>query len=109
VPIRFHLDENIPATVATGLRRRDIDVTTAAQANLIAATDREHLAFAAGEARVLVTQDSDFLRLHAEGVPHAGIAYCRQHALSIGEMLRRLALLHDLLTAEEMTGRIEFL
>jgi hypothetical protein len=57
----------------------------------------------------MVTQDNDFLRLHALGVTHAGIAYCQQQSISIGEMLRRLVLIHDLLSAGEMLGRVEFL
>jgi len=57
----------------------------------------------------MVTHDSDFLRLHAHGVAHAGIAYCPQESLTIGEMLRGLALIHDLLTPEEIAGRVEYL
>jgi predicted nuclease of predicted toxin-antitoxin system len=87
VPIRFHLDEHISAGVAAGLRRRNIDVTTAAEAGLIGAIDTAHLEFAAVTRRVVVTQDDDFLRLHAQGVAHAGIAYCRQQTMSVGEML----------------------
>ena len=45
--IRFHLDEHISAQVAAGLRRRNIDVTTAADADLIGVTDEAHLSFAA--------------------------------------------------------------
>jgi predicted nuclease of predicted toxin-antitoxin system len=103
------LDENISGAIASGLRRRGIDVTTSAETSLIGATDPEQLRFALGACCVFVTQDDDFLRLHAQGVPHAGIAYCRQGSLAAGEMLRRLVLFHDLLTAEEMAGRVEFL
>jgi hypothetical protein len=39
VPIRFHLDEHISARIAAGLRRRHIDVTTAAEAGLAGADD----------------------------------------------------------------------
>ena len=67
MPIRFHLDEHISAGIAAGLRRRNIDVTTAADAGLIGATDVAHLEFAASWGRVVVTQDDDFLRLHAQG------------------------------------------
>ncbi|MBI1897715.1 MAG: DUF5615 family PIN-like protein [Acidobacteria bacterium] len=109
MPIRFHLDEHISAGVAAGLRRRNIDVTTAADAGLIGATDVAHLEFAASSGRVVVTQDDDFLRLHAQGVAHAGIAYCQQQSMSMGEMLRRVVLIHDLLSPEEMAGRVEFL
>jgi len=109
VPIRFHLDEHISAQVAAGLRRRNIDVTMTADAGLIGATDVAHIEFAASSGRVLVTQDDDFLRLHAKGVAHAGIAYCQQQSMSAGEILRRLILIHDLLSPEEMDGKVEFL
>jgi hypothetical protein len=44
--LRFHLDEHVPAAIAAALRRRGIDVTTAADAGLLGATDEDHLAFA---------------------------------------------------------------
>ena len=109
MPIRFHLDEHISAHIAAGLRRRNIDVTTAVGEGLMGATDAAHLEFAASSGRVLVTQDSDFLRLHAQGVSHAGIVFCQQQSMSIWEMLRRVVLVHDLLTPEEIAGKVEFL
>ena len=54
------------------------------------------------------TQDTDFLRLHALGVEHSGIVFCRQ-GKSAGEILRMPVLLHDMVTAEEIVGRVEFL
>jgi hypothetical protein len=107
--VRFHLDEHISFRIVAGLRRRNIDVTTAAGSGLIGATDMEQLAFASAQRRVMVTHDDDFLRLHAQGAAHAGIAYCHQQSMAIGELLRRLVLLHDLLSPEDMIGRIEFL
>jgi predicted nuclease of predicted toxin-antitoxin system len=103
------LDEQISARIAAGLRRRNIDVTTAADAGLAGANDVAQLEFAVSSGRVLVTHDADFLRLHAGGTAHSGIAYCRQGAASIGELLRYLVLIHDLLSPEEMAGRVEFL
>jgi hypothetical protein len=95
--------------IADGLRRRAIDVTTTVDAGLVGATDMAQIQFANASRRILVTQDDDFLRLHAEGVAHAGIAYCQQQSMSIGELLRSLILVHDLLSPEEMAGRVEFL
>jgi predicted nuclease of predicted toxin-antitoxin system len=109
VVIRFHLDEHISTQIATGLRRRNIDVTTTVEAGLTGSTDVEQLEFASSSGRVMVTQDNDFLRLHAQGAGHAGIAYCQQQSLSVGEMLRRVILVYDLLSAEEITGKVEFL
>jgi predicted nuclease of predicted toxin-antitoxin system len=107
--MRFLLDEHISANIAAGLRRRKIDVTTTVDAGLTGASDLAHLEFARISRRVVVTQDDDFLRLQAQGVPHAGIAYCQQKSLLVGEMLRCIVLLHDLLSSEEMAGRIELL
>lgn len=107
--VRFHLDEHISLALAAGLRRRGVDVTCAVEVGLTSVADEEQLSFASGSGRVLVTQDADFLRLHRAGVPHAGIAYCHQGSLTMGKMLRRLVLVHDLMTAEEMEGRVEYL
>jgi Domain of unknown function (DUF5615) len=68
-----------------------------------------HLAYCFAEGRVLFTQDEDFLRLHAAGFPHAGIAYCHQEARSVGEIIRGLQLIWEVYDPEEMTGRIEYL
>lgn len=107
--IRFHLDENCDPRIATGLRRRGIDVTTSAEAGLLHATDEEQLAYARAEGRVVFTQDADFLRLDAAGEPHPGIAYCHPESRSIGEVIRRLALIHEIYEADEMRDRVEFL
>lgn len=107
--ISFHLDEHIPQALADALRHRGIDVTTTVEADLAGATDRDQLAFAAAAGRVLVTRDVDFLLLHAQRVPHAGIVYCHGQSRSIGEMLRRLVLIHTALSEEEMRSRVEYL
>ena len=92
--IRFHLDENVPGAIAEALRRRGIDTTTTLDAGLVGAADERHLVFARKRGRVVVTHDADFLRLHAGGVEHAGIVFCRPGAKSLGEIVRALALLH---------------
>lgn len=57
----------------------------------------------------MVTQDVDFLKLHSEGVDHAGIAFWRQQTLSIGEVLRRLVLMHAAISPDDMKNRVEYL
>jgi predicted nuclease of predicted toxin-antitoxin system len=107
--IRFHLDENCHRAVAEGLRRRGVDVTTTPEAGLMSATDEQQVAHAHSEGRVLFTQDRDFLRLHAAGVPHAGIAFAEKDTKSIGEIIQGLVLIWELLEPDEMATRIEFL
>jgi len=80
-----------------------------ADAGLISAGDIAHIEFAASTGRVLVTHDDDSLRLHSKGIGHAGIVYCQEQSISAGEILRRLILIHDLLSPEEMAGKVEFL
>jgi hypothetical protein len=105
--MRFHLDEHIDPDVATGLRRHGIDVTTAVDANLLAASDVDHLTNAAAERRVMVTGDSDFLRLHRHGVAHARIVFLPSRR-SIAEIVDYLALMDECLLPDEIAGRVEY-
>jgi predicted nuclease of predicted toxin-antitoxin system len=107
-PISFYLDEHVHPAIAAGLRRRGVDVLTAKDSGMLSATDVEHLAFAASQERVIFTQDADFLRLHASGQAHAGIVYARQRT-AVGHIVRGLMLIYQLLSAEEMRDRVEFL
>lgn len=106
--IKFYADEHVPRAVVRGLRERGMDVLTVSDAGLLSASDEEHLQFAHSEGRVLVTQDSDFLRFHALGSPHAGIIYVL-HQSSIGDMIRGLMLIYQVLEAEEMHRHVEYL
>jgi predicted nuclease of predicted toxin-antitoxin system len=107
--LRYHLDEHVPGAIAAGLRRRGVDVTTAADAGLLRAKDETHLAFALAEGRVVFTNDEDYLVLHDRGTPHAGIAYCHQQRRSIGDVIRALLLLWEVFEPEEMHNHIEFI
>lgn len=107
--IRFHLDENVPAAVASALRNRGIDVSTTPEQGLLGADDPVHLEFALHDGRVIFTQDADFLRLHTAGAPHAGIVYGQQDQCTIGSIVRMLVLLYECSTMEDMRGRVEYL
>ena len=107
--IRFHLDEHIPSALANAIKRRGIDVTTSTEAGLLGLEDERHFEFALQTGRVIVTQDADFLRLHAEGRPHAGIAFCKRGSRSTGQMLQRLLLIHRTMKSDEMKQKIVYL
>ena len=106
--IKFHLDEHVHPGIAEGLRRRTVDVMTTLEASLEGADDDAHLAYARAAGRVLVTHDADFLRLHQQGVPHAGIAYCHQRQ-ALGDLLHHLVLLWEVLDPQEMHNQVEYL
>ena len=57
---------------------------------------------------MLITADPDFLRLHAAGVPHAGIVFAPTDA-SIGVIIGGAILIAEVLTADEMMNHVEFL
>ncbi|MBE9189438.1 DUF5615 family PIN-like protein [Gloeocapsopsis crepidinum LEGE 06123] len=107
--IKFHLDENVSNAVAEGLRRRGIDLTTTLEAALIGVSDDTQLEFALSQKRVIFTQDTDFLRIHQTGTHHAGIVFCSQGSKSIGEIIKGLVLIWELLEPEAIYNRIEFL
>jgi predicted nuclease of predicted toxin-antitoxin system len=81
--VAFYMDEHVPKAVTEGLRRRGVDVLTAQEASMLHALDEQHLQLAADLGRVVFTQDTDFLRLHAAGVPHAGIVYAPSRHQSV--------------------------
>ena len=107
--IRFHLDENVSNAVGEGLRRRGIDVTTTPEESLISVSDLVQLEFALSQKRIIFTQDTDFLRMHQAVISHCGIVYCSQGAKSIGEVIKGLILIWELLEPDDMFGKVEFL
>jgi predicted nuclease of predicted toxin-antitoxin system len=107
--LRFHLDENVDPRVADGLRLHAIDVTTADNAGLLGASDLEHLAYIVRTGRVMMTQDTDFLRLAAAGHDHPGIVFTYARTRSVGDIIRGIRLIWELLEPDEMRNRIEYL
>ena len=107
--IRFHLDEGCNPRIAAGLQQRGVTVTTTAAAGLSGASDQDQLAYALAHGRVIVTHDADFLRLHAAGARHAGIIYSSSQHRSLGDVIRLLVLVWELVESAEMIDRVEFL
>lgn len=95
--------------VARALRQHGIDVTTTVDAGLRSATDEEQLDYAWRQESVLVTHDTDFLRLASRSSDHSGIAFCYKTSRSLGEIIRSLILIYEMLTPEEIAGRVEYL
>ncbi len=107
--IRLYFDEGVQVAVAVQMRNRGIDALTVRDLGVLGDTDINHLQRASAMGRVLCTHDKDFLRLHAEGVPHAGIVIAQQFDASIGDWVRGLELICGTLTADEMKNYIEYL
>ena len=49
-----------------------------------------------------------FIRMHHQQHRHAGIAYSERGARTIGHLVASLALIHEVLGAEDMVGHVDF-
>lgn len=106
--IKFYMDEHVPSAIVTGLRLRGVDVLKTQEAHMRSASDEEHLAFATNCGRVIFTQDDDFLRLHKKGIKHSGIVYAHQR-MPIGDIIRGLMLIYQVLDPHDMQNHVEFI
>ena len=107
--IRFHLDENGDPRIAAGLRLHGIDVTTTPEAGLLHAPDADQMAYAVAQGRVVITQDTDFLRIAASGQEHPGIVFYPDQSRSIGQIIRGVHLIWEVYEPDEMRNRVEYL
>lgn len=107
--IRFHLDEHIDSSIADALRRHGIDTTTTVEAGLRTRGDEAQLAFVRNEHRVLVTSDKGFLRFAGSNSEHPGVVFVSSDAGSIGEVIKALILVYEVLMPDEMQGHVEYL
>lgn len=107
--LRFHLDEAVDPDIGRALLKHGIDVTTTLEAGLRSQPDAAHLDHARRTGRVIVTHDADFLRVASTTTDHPGIAFCSPAARTLGEIIERLILAWEVLRADEMRGRVEFL
>lgn len=113
--LRLIIDENIEGAIVQGVRRRlpDVDLVTGAEEEMRGTDDRALLAWAAEEARVLVTHDRTTMTKFARdrvaaGLPMPGV-FIRGEDLSIGRAIEELVIVADCSTPDEWTNRIEFL
>lgn len=107
--IRYHLDENCDPRIAAGLRLHGVDVSTTPEAGLLRAPDEEQLAYAVGQGRVIVTHDTDFLRLAAMAKESPGIVFAPEGGRSIGEIIRGALLIWEVCEPDEMRNHVEYL
>jgi hypothetical protein len=88
-----YADENVKAAIVAGLEQHGLDVVTAQERGQQRTDDEILLATATAEGRLMLTNDTDFLRIHGEwmaaGRSHAGIVYWPQDR-PVGDVVRRL-------------------
>jgi predicted nuclease of predicted toxin-antitoxin system len=107
--ITFHLDENVDPDIAEGLRTHGIDATVTKEENLRGASDPTQFDYAQRSERVLITHDSDFLRIAAKTTEHCGIVFAKSEGYSIGKIVMGCISLYHQFSAEDMRSRVEYL
>ncbi len=107
--IRFHLDESCDPRIAAGLRLHGIDVTTSNESGLRNTPDAVQIAFSIAQNRVMITQDTDFLRIAASGQEHPGIVYFPAQGRSVGEVIRGVQLIWEVYEPADIQNRVEFI
>lgn len=111
--LTYLMDVHVPRVITDGLRRRDINVTTAQEEGYRELTDTKLLEKANDRGYVVFTLDSDFLkvshRLHDEGKPHPGVIYAHLLQVNIGECMDDLQLIAEEREPADLQNQIIFL
>ena len=107
------MDHHVPAAITEGLRRRGIDVITAYEEGAAEVDDPNLLSRATVSNRVLFSQDRDLLVVASQwlqtGRDFSGPIYAHQLGVTVGEAVRDLALIAQVLDPEDMKNCIEFI
>ncbi|MBI4823185.1 MAG: DUF5615 family PIN-like protein [Nitrospirae bacterium] len=107
--MKIYADENIESSIIEGLRRRRIEVISARELGFIGKPDEFHIRQASEIKTVILTHDSDFLKIAGSGINHRGIIFAHPKNLSIGQCIREVELIVNILTDKDMENHIEFL
>jgi predicted nuclease of predicted toxin-antitoxin system len=93
VGLRLYADECVDGRIAAGLRRRGVDVVTAAYERLLGASDERHMEQATALGRVMLTADEDFFAIvrdrFARRVSFPGLIFLKPHT-SVGRAIRAI-------------------
>ncbi len=112
--IALYMDEDSTSrSLLMSLRSRGVDVTTALEINRLGYSDEDQLIWATSMGRTVYSYNvKDFYSLHTQfleqGRNHAGLILVQQQKYSIGELLRGVLRLVNVLSSEDMINQIEF-
>ena len=109
MPLSILCDEHVRYEIIEGLRRQGIDAVSVQQVHLDATDDELIIAAANQLGRIVYTGDDDFVSLSSTGIPHLGILYHHPLKYSIGQAIDAVATACQVLSAEEIANRVEFL
>ena len=108
--MKIFADENIERSIIDGLRRRKIEVISVIELGYEGLPDEFHIQKAYEIKAVILTHDFDFLRISSKpGISHCGIIFAHSWNVSIGQCIRGVELISNILTVQEMENHVEFL
>lgn len=110
--IELYLDEDVSVLVAELVRARGFTALTAREAGQLHASDADQLAYAVSQRKTLLTHNrADFEALAqtylATGQTHSGIIIAVRHPPY--EIMRRLLLILNHVTADEMQDQLRYI
>jgi hypothetical protein len=107
------MDHHVRAVVTKGLRRRGVDVLTAAEDHSNRLADPDLLTRATQLDRILFTQDEDLLAIASARMEaqheFAGVIYVEQGRLSDRDIIESLAMIAGASDARESINRVVYL
>ena len=106
--LRIYFDESVNVAVPEGLKRRGIIAISAKDLDKLRLTDEEQLEVAMLNKAVIFTHDADFLRI-ASHKNYPGIIYVHRQKFSVGECVRKLKVIAETLSREQMYNKVIFL
>jgi hypothetical protein len=113
--IGLYIDEDaMDEDFIQALRSRNVDVITPKDVGMLHRSDEDQLAWAMENSRVIFTFNvRDFNQLHSiwneKGWNHAGIIFAPQQQYGIGERMRRVLMIINARSSEEMQNQVEFI
>ncbi|MBI2541342.1 DUF5615 family PIN-like protein [Candidatus Woesearchaeota archaeon] len=87
--MKFLADEHIDLPAIKALNRLGIGIISVQESSMKSYSDEKILSYGSLNKRAIITQDSDFLKLHSKGVNHAGIIFLTK-PLNTSEIIREI-------------------
>lgn len=111
--MRVYMDEHVNRAMTIELRQRGIDVLTAQEDGFAAHPDPEVLDRAGACGCILYTEDRHFLieatRRQRLGQEFAGVVYCHQLRISVGQRIRDLEVIATCGDPADFASRVTYL
>jgi hypothetical protein len=111
VTLRFYMDHHIPEAVTAGLRRLGVDCATALEDGRSREAGSNLMMRALELDRIVFSMDEDFLTIASEWLRasrnFAGVDYAHQLQITIGQAIRDLHLMSEVLETSDTRNVIE--